>query len=83
MSAINLIAKLIALDPGYTISIGGGLEVSRLDKTTFSVVFPESSELDANIKEKRFKDAEAASEFFEAKRQSLKLGDDFLVEDEE
>ena len=83
MSAINLIAKLIALDPGYTISIGCVLEVSRLDKGTFSVVFPESGELDANIKEKRFKDAEAASEFFEAKRQSLKLGDDFLVEDEE
>lgn len=83
MSATNLISKLIALEPGYTVSLGGGLEVSRLDETLYSVVFPESGALDADIKEKRFKDALAAAEFFEAKRQSLKIGDDFLVEDEE
>lgn len=83
MSASNLIAKLIALEPGYTVSLGGGLEVSRLDETLFSVVFPESGALDADIKEKRFKDAALAADFFESKRQALKIGDDFLAEDEE
>jgi hypothetical protein len=39
--------------------------------------------MDSDIKEKRFKDSESAAKFFEQKRQALKLGDDFLTEDDE
>ncbi len=83
MDDVKLIASLISLAPGYTISIGGGLDITRLDDSLFSVTYPESSELDSVIKEKRFKDADSAAKFFEQKRQALKLGDDFLTEDEE
>ncbi len=83
MEDIKLIAAVVSLAPGYTISIGGGLDITRLDENIFSVTFPESVALDSEIKEKRFKDAESAAKFFVQKRQALKLGDDFLTEDDE
>lgn len=83
MEDIKIIAALVSLAPGYNISIGGGLDITRLDENIFSVTFPETDAMDSNIKEKRFKDAESASKFFEQKRQALKLGDDFLTEDDD
>lgn len=83
MDDIKLIAALVSLAPGYNISIGGGLDITRLDEHIFSVTFPQTDSIDAVIKEKRFKDAESAAKFFEQKRQTLKLGDDFLAEDDE
>ena len=83
MDDVKLIASLVSQPAGYTISIGGGLDITRLDENIFSVTFPESESIDFDIKEKRFKDAESAARFFEQKRQALKLGDDFLTEDDE
>jgi len=83
MEDIKLIAAIVSLAPGYNISIGGGLDITRLDENIFSVTFPESDNMDSDIKEKRFKDAESAAKFFEQKRQALKIGDDFLTEDDE
>lgn len=83
MDDVKLIASLVSQHAGYTISIGGGLDITRLDENIFSVTFPESESIDSDIKEKRFKDAESAARFFEQKRQALKLGDDFLTEDDE
>ena len=41
MEDIKLIAAVVSLAPGYNISIGGGLDITRLDENIFSVTFPE------------------------------------------
>lgn len=71
MEDIKLIAAVVSLAPGYNISIGGGLDITRLDENIFSVTFPESDAMDSDIKEKRFKDAESAAKFFEQKDKHL------------
>ncbi|MSR31603.1 MAG: hypothetical protein EXR99_08870 [Gemmataceae bacterium] len=81
MDEARIIEDLIKLKAGYTVALGGGLEICQLDPGLFSVTFPDSADLDATVKEKRFKDGGKAAEFFVQKRHAYKLGDDYLEGD--
>lgn len=84
MNEAEILARLLDLPAGFEVSLGRELTTCRLDEGSFLVeyeAFARDGEL--VLKEKTFKTAKAAAEFFIELRHQKKLGSDLEEIDED
>jgi hypothetical protein len=84
MSEAETLATVLGLVAGYEIRLGHGLAVCRLDEDSYIVEYETpGKDGEAEFREKSFKLASKAAEFFVEQRHKQKLGADFENPDDE